>query len=151
MGCKSSKQKLQELTLTKNFTFNDYKCNAKCVKVYDGDTITIIFYYKNLEEPLQHRVRMARYDAPELKPHTENRTEQSIELEKQYAENSKEFLEKLILEKIIKVKFGINDKWGRPLVEIFVNGENVNDLMLKNKKGIPYNGQKKISFEDAFL
>ena len=48
------------------FSLNGMTFNAKVVDVYDGDTCTVIFYYK--DEPIKFKCRCKGYDSPEMKP-----------------------------------------------------------------------------------
>ena len=58
------------------FSFKDYKIwKCRVVDVYDGDTCTIIFKYR--DEIIKYKVRCYGYDSPEMKPKRdiENRDE----------------------------------------------------------------------------
>jgi len=103
---------------------------AKVVKVYDGDTIHIIAKPLNGDgEIYKFTVRLRGIDTPEMGT--------------KKAEEAKDYLTKLILNKVVKVKdIGI-DKYGRILAEIWVNAENVTDLLLNAKLGYGYYGGKK--------
>lgn len=50
----------------KKFTFEGRLVQAKVTDVYDGDTVTIVFF--NGQEPVKYSFRMLGYDAPEVKP-----------------------------------------------------------------------------------
>ncbi|ARF08305.1 SNase-like protein [Catovirus CTV1] len=131
-----------------DFSFNGYECIAKCVDVYDGDTCKLKFFYCNML--FQYSCRMNGYDCWELKPKKNNRSKESIDKEKDLAAKAKQKLQSLILNKIIYVKFGQFDKYGRPLISIFLNKtdtESVNDLMIKEKYGKPYKGGSKENFD----
>ena len=107
--------------------------------VYDGDTITLLVPIKlsiynmnssniidlnsdtNLSGQIilnKIRVRLYEIDTPELKPkkNLPNRDEHIIK-----AKAAKDFLSNLILNKVIKVLFLLNDKYGRPLVKIYID------------------------------
>ena len=118
----------------KSFSFNGVEKYARIVKVYDGDTCTILFTWKN--QNIKTSCRILGIDTPEL------RTKNPIEKKLGYI--AKEFLEGLILEKVLKVKFGKDGKFGRPLVEIFLhNGQSISDIMIANEYAKPYFGGKK--------
>lgn len=126
------------------FSFNDIKTVCRVVDVYDGDTCTIIFLYK--DEVIKYKVRCYGYDSPEMRPSLkkENREE---EIEK--AKIAKEYFKSLVnyndgLTYIHIHKF---DKYGR-LLGTFYNNENfegksINDLMIENGHGYSYFGGTK--------
>lgn len=117
-----------------SFSFNGVKKYARIVKVYDGDTCTILFKWK--KQNIKTSCRILGIDTPELR--TKNKKE------KELGYKAKEFLEGLILEQILMVKFGKNGKYGRPLVEIFLhNGQSISDLMISNGYAKPYFGGTK--------
>lgn len=48
------------------FNFKGVECHAKVVDIYDGDTCTVIFYYK--DELCKYRCRLLGINSCELKP-----------------------------------------------------------------------------------
>ena len=131
-------------------TFDGLCTFAKCVDVYDGDTCRLKFYYRN--EITQYLVRLYGIDTPELRPRkTKNRTEESIKKEKDLGIKAKiELSKKICGKKLIYVKFGKFDKYGRPLVTLFENDKNlnfynsINNMLIKKKLAVSYEGNKKI-------
>jgi len=118
----------------KPFSFIGVEKYARIVKVYDGDTCTILFKWK--KQNIKTSCRIVGIDTPELR--TKNKKE------KELGYKAKEFLENLILEKVLKVKFGKDGKFGRPLVEIFLhNGQSISDIMISNGHAKPYFGGTK--------
>jgi len=118
----------------KPFSFVGVEKYARIVKVYDGDTCTILFKWK--KQNIKTSCRIVGIDTPELR--TKNKKE------KELGYKAKEFLENLILEKVLKVKFGKDGKFGRPLVEIFLhNGQSISDIMISNGHAKPYFGGTK--------
>lgn len=118
---------------TKTFNFNGKVFEAKCVKVYDGDTITVVFktgggFYK-------YTVRMDGYDSPELR--TEN-----VE-EKKWGLKSRDYLASMVLDKIVTVVCKNYDKYGRILAVIKIGNIDVNADMLKNGHCRKYDGGRK--------
>ena len=115
-------KKLMECTYanTPNFNFDNKIFTAKCVKVYDGDTITAAFvvfgeYYK-------FNIRMNGYDSPEIK--TKDPTE------KKWAKVARDLLADTVLDKIVTLTCKDYDKYGRILGEIEIDGINVNQMMI---------------------
>lgn len=118
---------------TNTFNFNNKSIRAKCVKVYDGDTITVVFKLDG--EFYKFSIRMNGYDSPEIKTRDK--------LEKKYAIISRNYLRELVLDKIVTLECLDYDKYGRILANVIVDGENVNDKMLKNGYCVKYDGGKK--------
>ena len=135
----SNNKSLEECTNdnTENFNFNNKQIRAKCVRVYDGDTITAVF--KLEDEFYKFSIRMDRYDSPELRT--------KDELEKKYAILSRDYLKTLVLDKIILLVCKDYDKYGRILADVIVDEKNVNDLMLTNGYCRPYDGGTKQTWD----
>jgi endonuclease YncB( thermonuclease family) len=149
--------KLTELLQTNNIIINDTLINnlektsmntpefslkgintiGKVVDVYDGDTCKVVIEYKNTMNRFD--IRLRGYDSPEIRT--------SDLLEKEYALATKNILQKLILNKIVIVKFAEYDKYGRVLGDIYINtGDDmlyVNEWMINSKLVTSYNGGKK--------
>eukprot|EP01084_Bolivina_argentea_P313181 542320_1 len=130
---------MNEVTdMLKDITFDNCKPfvapikYAKCVKVYDGDTVHIAAPLFN-EVIARFRVRLARIDCPELRT--------KDEWEKKAGYIVKEILENKIGNKIIELTNVKYDKYGRILSEIILNGENINDWLLDSDWACPYEGK----------
>lgn len=108
---------------------------ARCYKCYDGDTVSIIFKYK--DEFIKYNCRVNRIDTPELRSRNKK--------EKEYAKKARDFLSDIVLEKIIKVKIIDFDLYGRLLVELYDpdTDENINDKMVKEGYAKLYDGGHK--------
>lgn len=118
----------------KSFSFNGVQKYARIVKVYDGDTCTIIFRWK--KQNIKCSCRIHGIDTPELK--TSNKRE------KEFGYKARDFLSSVILEQVLMVHFLKDDKYGRPLVNIFLhNGQSVGDMMITGGYAKPYFGGKK--------
>ena len=89
-----------------------FALSGKVVSVHDGDTITI------LAEKEQVKIRLFGIDAPELK--------------QPYGKKSKQFLSNLIAGQIVEVKENGNDRYGRTIGTISLNGEDINAQMVEN-------------------
>ncbi len=130
----------------KLFTLENEIFDAKIVRVYDGDTCFAVFFLNN--QPVKFRIRMFGYDSPEMKPSL-NLPDRENEIKK--AHQAKSELEKLVLNKIVKLECGNWDKYGRLLGKIYIKDSNnndiyVNDYMINNGYGYSYlGGTKKIS------
>lgn len=106
---------------------------GKIVKCYDGDTVTIATILNN--KRVRFSVRMLGYDCAEIRSKDSQ--------EKKVAHWAKEYITNMIYGKIVNVvKNEGTDKYGRLLLELEYNGENVNNIMLE-KWGVSYFGGHK--------
>jgi endonuclease YncB( thermonuclease family) len=124
-------ENLNEITVPK-FTFEHHVTMAKCVKVYDGDTVQLIFSHPLLSGYSRFSCRLYGYNSAELK------TKDIIEKEMGLA--SKKFLENLVLNKIVRAEFKKMDKYGRPLVVLYLDDVNINEYVIETGYGKPYDG-----------
>lgn len=117
------------------FSLNGQIFDAKVVKVYDGDTIHIVFEY--FGKYLKWNCRIAHVDTPEL------RTKNEEEKKKGYEVRDK--LRELIDGKIVKVTCGEFDKYGRLLVDVFIPDKDiyVHKWLITNNYAKVYEGGKK--------
>lgn len=126
------------------FSFDGYKCQVKITNVYDGDTFTGIFQYKN--DIIKYKFRAYGYDTPEMKPLKSLANRDEI---KQKANEARlKFIELTNCEKVfVIVDFGEFDKYGRILAKIYRKSDNlyINDEMIKQGYALPYFGKKKLT------
>lgn len=101
---------------------------AKCVKVYDGDTIHVVFRLHG--ELIRFKCRMTGYDSPELNSKDADT--------KAAAFFARDRLAERILDKNIECHFGKFEKYGRLLVTVYYKGENINNWMLDHGYGVVY-------------
>ena len=118
----------------KKHTLKGFKTYAKVCKVYDGDTITIII--EKDKKMFKYSCRLLGIDTPELR--TKNKREKEKGLK------ARDYLRRLILNKIVKVTFDDFDKYGRPLITVFYKNKNVAQRMLKETFCVVYDGGKKM-------
>tara|TARA_B100001094_G_C18143755_1_gene779433 strand:+ start:377 stop:841 length:465 start_codon:yes stop_codon:yes gene_type:complete len=138
MGSCTSKKQTMEETL-KDYDWKSCKPyvpnikEGKIIKCYDGDTVTIATIVEKIV--VRFNIRMLGYDCAEIKSKDTD--------EKQVAKWAKEYISEMILNKMVKVvKNGGYDKYGRLLLEIEIDGKNVNKIMLE-KWGVEYYGKHK--------
>jgi micrococcal nuclease len=111
------------------------------IKVYDGDTITIASRLPYPESPLyRFSVRVNGIDCPEIRTKNSN--------EKECAQLAKEYLQELLLNKSVILKNVDTDKYGRLLADVYIDNENISDLMIKNRFAVKYDGGTKSAPED---
>ena len=126
-------KKIENPDKIKKFSFDGKTFFARVASVYDGDTITILFYYRN--ELMKYSCRLYGIDTPELRGGNKR--------SKHKARKSRDFLKQLILNKIIKVECLKFDKYGRILIKIWYKGKNINELMITSSHAKKYFGGKK--------
>ena len=121
----------------KIFSYEGRKCEGKVVSVYDGDTVKIVFPLtdKEPERLYKWNCRLINIDTPEIR--TRNLKE------KAYGKKVRDFLRKKILNKIVTVSCKDFDKYGRLLVEIFYEDENINNWLIDNGYAKVYDGGTK--------
>ena len=148
MGCCSSRFDVALSITTKKtpyFSLDGLITRAKVVDVYDGDTVQIVFPFYNKErkkDMCRWKCRLSRIDTPELRTKSQE--------EKKLAIQAREYVKEYVLEKIVTVKCGKFDKYGRLLVEIYVFEGNtecsLNQLLIERGIAKEYNGGKKDGF-----
>lgn len=106
------------------------------VKVYDGDTITIVSKLPYDSSPLyKFSVRINNIDCPEIKG--------SIDDEKQCAKIAKQRVSDLILNKRIELTNIGTEKYGRVLADVLIDGEDIGTLLVNERLALRYNGGTK--------
>ena len=112
---------------------------GRVIKVYDGDTITIASKLPIEKSPIyRFLVRLNGIDTPEMKGHG------VTDDEKNAANQSKEFVTNLILNKYIRLENVQNEKYGRILADVYIGDIHLNELLLKERYAVIYNGGTKI-------
>jgi endonuclease YncB( thermonuclease family) len=109
---------------------------GKVIKVYDGDTFTMVSKLPHTEGPIyRFSVRMNGIDSPEIKGKTAT--------EKELAKKSRDALSNLILGKIVVLKNVSTEKYGRILADVYLGELFVNEWMIENKYAVKYDGGTK--------
>jgi micrococcal nuclease len=114
---------------------------AEVIKVYDGDTITIGFFYPGSEtpdRPYRMSVRLLGIDTPEMKGKSPE--------EKAKAKQAQSFLSSQILGKKVKLTDVALEKYGRLLANVHCDGVHINKLMIDNNYAVSYDGGHKSEF-----
>lgn len=123
---------------TPKFSFKDKNFTAKIVKVHDGDTVHAVFIPFN--DPANFVIRLEGIDTCEINSKNED--------EKKNAINARNILSELILNKIVTLKCGSFDKYGRLLAKIYIDDIDICEEMKKTKFTTKYDGGTKILFEN---
>tara|TARA_B100001287_G_C22459473_1_gene424352 strand:+ start:271 stop:696 length:426 start_codon:yes stop_codon:yes gene_type:complete len=122
---------------TKIFTFEGRKCKGKVVSVYDGDTVKIVFPLTENEPDrlFKWNCRLINVDTPELR--TKNLKE------KEFGKKVRDYLREKILNKLVEIDCKDFDKYGRLLVEIYLEEESINKWLITSGYAKQYDGGKK--------
>jgi micrococcal nuclease len=107
---------------------------GRVVKVYDGDTITIVakLPYKD-SEYYRFSVRLLGIDTAEMKGP-----------EKDRATRARDALSARILNNTVQLRDVTTEKYGRLLANVYLGGECMNKWMLEQGHAIPYDGGNKL-------
>lgn len=137
-------EELEKITDCDLFTLDKEVHRAKVLSVYDGDTITVCFFYNNKYR--KFHVRMYGYDCSEMKPSKTIPEDKRQEIKKS-AIAAKKRLTELIGGKIIYLYCGEFDKYGRLLGRVKLTEQDdkyINDIMIEEGLGYSYLGGTKI-------
>ena len=118
LGKESMKVEIEELSNktkenTKYMTLENNEYTAKIVYIYDGDTMHVVF--KEFGQYFRWNCRISGVDTPELR--TKN------EKEKVLGYKVRDVLREKFMDKIVKIKCGEFDKYGRLLIDVYVPEE----------------------------
>ena len=108
------------------------------VKVYDGDTITIVSKLPYAESPYyKFSVRLNGIDCAEIKGKTAN--------EKTKAKEARDVLSSKILNQTISLRNVQTEKYGRIIGHLFINGQetSLNNQMIAEGYALAYDGGTK--------
>jgi micrococcal nuclease len=109
---------------------------GKVIKVYDGDTITIASVLPNTTEPIyRFSIRLNGIDTPEIRGKTQEEKELAIQV--------RDALYEKIYGKMVELRNVGNEKYGRVLAEIYLDGENINQWLVDEHFAVAYDGGKK--------
>ena len=118
----------------KQFGFDGEVKIAKVVSVYDGDTIKVVFPF--LRKLYKFNCRISGVDTPEIRTRDKK--------EKEYGIKVRDELRKKILNKVVKLKCGEFDKYGRLLVDIELSeDETIKNWLINNNYAFAYDGGTK--------
>ncbi len=120
---------------TPEFSLVGHSTRAKVVKVYDGDSIHVVFeYFGNFYRWI---CRIAHVDTPEIKSKNSK--------EKEYAIVVRDKLSEVILNKVCEIKCFEFDKYGRLLIELTMpdSNEKLHEWLIRNNYAKPYEGKTK--------
>lgn len=132
-------EKLRSVDITEvpDIFYQDQSISALVIDVYDGDTITVIFFVG--DEPVQIKVRLLGIDTPEVKS-----GKGKFKAEKIAGKHCRDYLNSLIGNTVVNL---VIHKWGkyggRVIGSVSINDKDVSQLMISNGFALPYDGGKK--------
>jgi len=140
----SSIQRLAEVdcSTVAPFSFNQIETYARVCKVYDADTVTIVFEW--FGKFVKVNMRLEGIDAPEL--------HSKVAIEALASKRARDHLAELILNKVVIVNLGKFDKYGRTLGKIFtLDASCVNEHLISCQYVRGYDGGKKEAWTESEL
>jgi micrococcal nuclease len=106
------------------------------IKVYDGDTITIVSKLPYSGSPkYKFSVRLAGIDSAEMSSKNVNEKAKAIE--------ARDALSSKIMGKNVTLTNVKTEKYGRILADVHLDGLHLNEWMIKNGFAVPYDGGAK--------
>lgn len=120
------------------FGFQGEIHEGKIVNVYDGDTVKIVM--KMFGKFYRFNCRIEGVDTPELRTRNKKEKEMGIMV--------RDKLRTKILDKMVKVKCGKFDKYGRLLVDIIIDNTSITKWLIDNNYAFSYDGGTKKSWTE---
>lgn len=112
---------------------------GRVIKVYDADTITIASKLPYDESPIYRlSVRLNGIDTPEIKG------KGISEEEKEAAKAARDFISNLVLNKFVRLENIESEKYGRILADVYLGDIHLNEILLKERYAVKYDGGTKI-------
>jgi endonuclease YncB( thermonuclease family) len=110
---------------------------GRVIKVYDGDTITIASKLPYDASPLYRlSVRLNGLDAPEMKGGSKEEHDAAV--------LARDFVADLILNKYVTLDNIRSEKYGRILADVYIDEMCVNDMLIRERYAVKYDGKTKI-------
>jgi micrococcal nuclease len=112
---------------------------GRVIKVYDADTITIASKLPYDSSPMYRlSVRLNGIDTPEIKG------KGISDEEKEAAVFARDYVSNLVLNKFVKLENIQSEKYGRILADVYIGDIHLNDLLIKERYAVKYDGGTKI-------
>ena len=111
---------------------------GRVIKIYDADTITIASKLPYDDSPMYRlSVRLNGIDTPEIKG------KDITGEEKEAAKTARDFVSKLALNKFVRLENVATEKYGRILADVYIGDIHLNDLLIKERYAVVYDGGTK--------
>ena len=112
---------------------------GRVIKVYDADTITIASKLPFDDSPMYRlSVRLNGIDTPEMKG------KGISDEEKEAAKQARDFVSNMVLNKYVKLENIESEKYGRILADVYIGNVQLNEILLKERYAVKYDGGTKI-------
>jgi endonuclease YncB( thermonuclease family) len=112
---------------------------GRVIKVYDADTITIASKLPYDDSPMYRlSVRLNGIDTPEMKG------KGVLDDEKEAAKMARDFVSNLVLNKYVRLENIESEKYGRILADVYIGNIHLNEILLKERFAVKYDGGTKI-------
>ena len=112
---------------------------GRVIKVYDADTITIASKLPFDDSPMYRlSVRLNGIDTPEMKG------KGIPDEEKEAAKQARDFVSNMVLNKYVKLENIESEKYGRILADVYIGNVHLNEILLKERYAVKYDGGTKI-------
>lgn len=121
-----------------NESLKDYETEAKVASVYDGDSIRVIFPLNG--QLYKWNSRLYGIDTPEIRTRCLK--------EKEFGLKVRDILREKILRQVIKIKCYELDKYGRLLIDVYLEDTHINNWLIENSYAFKYDGGKKKSWSE---
>jgi micrococcal nuclease len=111
---------------------------GRVIKCYDADTITIASKLPYDASPMYRlSVRLNGIDTPEIKGKGVS------DEEKEVAKQARDFVSNLVLNKYVRLENIESEKYGRILADVYIGNIHLNDVLLKERYAVKYDGGTK--------
>jgi endonuclease YncB( thermonuclease family) len=111
---------------------------GRVIKCYDADTITIASKLPYDASPMYRlSVRLNGIDTPEIKGKGVS------DEEKEVAKQARDFVSNLVMNKYVRLENIESEKYGRILADVYIGDVHLNDLLLKERYAVKYDGGTK--------
>jgi endonuclease YncB( thermonuclease family) len=111
---------------------------GRVIKCYDADTITIASKLPYDASPMYRlSVRLNGIDTPEIKGKGVS------DEEKEVAKQARDFVSNLVLNKYVRLENIESEKYGRILADVYIGDIHLNELLLKERYAVKYDGGTK--------
>lgn len=111
---------------------------GRVIKVYDADTITIASKLPYDASPIYRlSVRLNGIDTPEIKGKGVS------DEEKNAAKVARDFVYNLVFNKYVRLENVQSEKYGRILADVYIGDTHLNELLIKERYAVKYDGGTK--------
>tara|TARA_Y100000389_G_C17241680_1_gene403446 strand:- start:77 stop:502 length:426 start_codon:yes stop_codon:yes gene_type:complete len=131
---------IEDALRIEKFSLEGLNTRALITSVYDGDSVHAVFPFA--DKMYRWVCRLDGIDTPEVRTKNED--------EKRFGFYVRDALRERILYKEVDVSCGEFDKYGRLLVVISMDGENINSWLISKGYANVYDGGTKVPFTSFF-